>query len=78
MLVGSRDTPDNGNPVPLRASVPFTVPKIFSVPLSGPMVEGVNVRFTVQDALAAIVAPSAQLPVPAFAKLVALAPVIEK
>jgi hypothetical protein len=77
ILVGPTALPV-GNPVPVNVLLPFTVPKIFSMPVSGPVIEGVNVRFTVQDALTAIVAPFAQLPVPGFAKLVALAPVIEK
>jgi len=43
-----------------------------------PVAEGVKVTFTVQDALAATVAPFAQVPVPAFTKFDALPPVIVK
>jgi hypothetical protein len=70
MLVGLSRTPANDTPVPVRESDPFTVPKIFSVPLRLPVVAGVKTRMTVQDALAAIVPAFTHVPVPVFEKLV--------
>ena len=65
-------------PVPVRPLDPFTVPTMFMVAASAPVVDGVKVNKIVQDALGAMVPPLAQVPPPELAKLVGLAPVIVK
>src|SRR5258708_7076403 len=58
---------------------PFTVPKIFSVAASAPVVDGVKTRNAVQEELAGIDAPLAHVPdAVLFAKLEAFVPVIVK
>ena len=74
MLVGDKSTPD-ATPVPVRESVPFTVPEIVKVAARDPLADGVKVKSTVQEAAAAIVPPFEQVPVPALAKLAAFVPV---
>ena len=69
---------ETGIPVPVIPFEPFTVPRTFTAAASAPVVEGVKVNRIVQDELGAIVAPLAQVPPPALAKLVGLAPVIVK
>jgi len=61
-------------PVPVRLSVPLTVPKILRVALRAPVADGVNVKRIVQEALAAIVPALAQVP-PDRAKSEAFVPV---
>jgi hypothetical protein len=51
---------------------------MLSVAARAPVVEGVNVKRTVQDPLTAIVPPFTHVPPPALAKLDGLAPVIVK
>ena len=58
--------------------MPLTVPLIVKVAARAPSAEGVKVKLTVQDELAAILPPFAQLPVPAFVKFAAFVPVIVK
>ena len=55
-----------------------TVPLIVRLAVRAPVADGVNVKSTVQEELIAMVAPLAHVPVPAFAKLEALAPAIVK
>src|SRR5258708_34468942 len=74
MLVGFRSTL-GATPVPVRESVPFTVPEMVKVAARAPLADGVNVKFTVQEAAAAIVPPFEHVPVPALAKLAAFVPV---
>ena len=65
-------------PVPVKMSEPNTVPLIVKVPDRAPVVDGVKVSFTVQEALAGMVPPLTQVPVPALAKLVGFVPPIVK
>ena len=65
-------------PVPVKKSDAFTVPRIFSVAASAPVVDGVKTMNAVHEVLAAMDAPLTQLPNPLFAKLEAFAPVIVK
>lgn len=74
MLNGEREA-RAAIPVPVKESLPFTVPEIFSVPERAPAADGVKVRFTVHVPLTAIVPPFAQVPVPAFAKFAEFVPV---
>jgi hypothetical protein len=73
MLVGLSDT-TAVVPVPIREAVAPAVPTIANVVDRTPEPDGVKVRFTVQDELAAMVPPFAQLPVPALAKSEAFPP----
>jgi len=77
MLVGLKET-TGATPVPVSESLPFTVPRILRVPERAPAADGVKVRLTVHVALGAIVPPFAHVPVPAFAKLLELVPVMVK
>jgi hypothetical protein len=77
MLVGFKET-RACKPVPVTEASAFTVPKIFRLAVLLPSADGVKVRFNVQEELAAMVPPFAQLPVPALAKSPALVPVIMK
>jgi hypothetical protein len=74
MLKGDREA-KGAIPVPVSESVPFTVPEMLRVAVRAPAADGVNVRFTVHDALAAIVPAFAHVPVPALAKFAAFVPV---
>ena len=64
--------------VPLSTSEANTVPLMVRFAVRAPVADGVNVKLTVQEELIEIVAPFAQVPVPAFAKLEAFAPAIVK
>ena len=48
-------------PVPLNAFDPFTVPKILIVAFNAPTLDEVKTKFTMQDELAAMLPPFAQV-----------------
>jgi hypothetical protein len=78
ILVGLRLTVPKATPVPDRFTDPFTVPCMVKTAVRAPVADGVNVSSTVQVLVGRIVAPFAQVPEPAFAKLVAFVPLITK
>jgi hypothetical protein len=77
MLVGETEA-SGATPVPVSESSPFTRPKIFRLADRAPAAVGVNVRFTVQEPLTAMVPPLVQVPVPAFTNSLAFVPVMVK
>ena len=80
MLTGLSKTAGGkeGMPVPVKPLEPFTVPAMLNVALKLPTADGVKVRKTVHDELAAILPPSAHVPPTTVRKFVGFVPVIVK